>query len=171
MAALVIVGLGACGGLSGLALPLGYDGDVTSYQCKVVRATGSLALDEHHQVRTVHEGHGEVECEGQEYPDPFDVRRPAKVEIEVLGHPREGVGWYAYASVLDADGHYLAVDDHFVWTAQHAEIHPGSCGARESGNCGRSWNATFYAHSPWATITARYRGVTGSITFAVLPKR
>ena len=164
---------GGCGGLTGMGIPLGDTDRIPSETCKVRRATGSLAVDEHGEVRTVHEGHGEVECEGIEYPESYDVRRAARVEIDVLGQPvRAGEGWFAYTRVYDAHDNMLyATDDVYEWSAQNAEIRPGVCGDHPSPNCERSYSATFTAQPGTTTLVVRYRGATGSLTITVLPPR
>ena len=164
---------GGCGGLYGMGIPLGDTDRIPSDSCKVRRATGSLAIDEHGEVRTVREGRGEVECEGEPYPESYDVRRAARIEIDVLGQPvHAGEGWYAYTRVYDAHDNMLyATDDVYAWSAQNAEIHPGVCGDHPSPNCERSYSATFVAQPGPTTLTVRYRGVTASLTLTVLPKR
>jgi hypothetical protein len=169
------IAAGGCNGLYGTGVALGDSDVVTAPGCKIKRTTGALALDEHHRIRAVREGKGEVWCEGEEYPETSDVRQAARIELEIYGpYVYAGKGWYAYTTVYDAHGNILeALDDAYVWSAQNAEVHPGVCdGPKDTNpNCARAYQATFVAQPGRTTISVRYRGATGSLTFPVLPKR
>jgi hypothetical protein len=148
------VALGACGGLHGDGLPLGYAG---RWWCEPTAARGAVELDAQGHVHATRLGRGELSC--REHPSlPVEVRQAAKIEIVLLAPPSVNDGLYVYTRVYDADGNNLwKQSDQFVWSATNGTIEPGTCGG--FANCTHDGSsATLHSNPGIVTIDVSYLG-------------